>query len=84
MALLRRSEGATILALTEATGWLPHTTRAALTGIRKRGFAVVSERSGAGDSVYRLGELQQGEFASKKERGPIAPPRRKATTKRAA
>jgi hypothetical protein len=28
MALLRRSEGVTVMALTEATGWLPHTTRA--------------------------------------------------------
>jgi hypothetical protein len=37
--LLQRSEGATILTLTEATGWLPHTTRVALTGLRKRGGA---------------------------------------------
>jgi Protein of unknown function (DUF3489) len=35
--LLQRSDGATIPNLTEATGWLPHTTRAALTGLRKRG-----------------------------------------------
>ena len=28
------------LPLAEATGWIPHTTRAALTGLRKRGFAV--------------------------------------------
>ena len=52
--LLRRSDGATILQLTEATGWLPHTTRAALTGLRKRGYAVVRERAGVGDSVYRI------------------------------
>ena len=52
--LLLRSNGATILDLTEATGWLPHTTRAALTGLRKRGFAVVRERVGGGDSVYRI------------------------------
>ena len=38
--LLQRTDGATILQLTEATGWLPHTTRAALTGLRKRGYAV--------------------------------------------
>ena len=30
--LLQRSDGATVPNLTEATGWLPHTTRAALTG----------------------------------------------------
>jgi Protein of unknown function (DUF3489) len=32
--LLRRANGATIVDLTQATGWLPHTTRAALTGLR--------------------------------------------------
>src|SRR6202030_318431 len=40
--------------LTQATGWLPHTTRAALTGLRKRGYTVIRERIGAGDSVYRV------------------------------
>jgi Protein of unknown function (DUF3489) len=54
--LLQRSDGATILNLTEATGWLPHTTRAALTGLRKRGYGVVRERIGAGDSVYRISD----------------------------
>lgn len=52
--LLRRADGATIPDLTEATGWLPHTTRAALTGLRKRGYAVIRERIGAGDSIYRI------------------------------
>ena len=35
LALLHRTEGATLAELVEATGWLPHTTRAALTGLRK-------------------------------------------------
>jgi Protein of unknown function (DUF3489) len=52
--LLQRSDGATIRNLTEATAWLPHTTRAAFTGLRKRGYAVVRARVGAGDSVYRI------------------------------
>jgi hypothetical protein len=51
--LLQRSDGATISNLIEATGWLAHTTRAALTGLRKRGYAVVRERVD-GDSVYRI------------------------------
>jgi hypothetical protein len=42
--------------LTQATGWLPHTTRAALTGLRQRGYAVFRERIGAGDSVYRISD----------------------------
>ena len=54
--LLRRADGATIIDLTQATGWLPHATRAALTGLRKRGYAVIRERIGAGDSVYRISD----------------------------
>jgi hypothetical protein len=51
---LQRAAGATLIDLTQATGWLPHTTRAALTGLRKRGYAVIRERIGAGGSVYRI------------------------------
>jgi len=54
--LLRRADGATIVDLTQAAGWLPHTTRAALTGLRKRGYAVIRERIGAGDTVYRISD----------------------------
>src|SRR5271165_471646 len=50
--LLRREDGATVEQLAAAMGWLPHTTRAALTGLRKRGFAIdrrkaKDERAGA-------------------------------------
>ena len=38
--LLWREQGATIGELIAATGWLPHTTRAALTGLRKKGHAI--------------------------------------------
>jgi len=54
---LQRVDGATIIDLTQATGWLPHTTRAALTGLRKRGYAVTRERVGAGSSIYRISDL---------------------------
>ena len=53
---LERADGATIVDLTQATGWLPHTTRAALTGLHKRGYAVIRERITAGDSVYRISD----------------------------
>ena len=56
IAHLKRADGATIVDLTQATGWLPHTTRAALTGLRKRGYAVIRDRIGAGDSVYRISD----------------------------
>ena len=38
--MLERDAGATIYELVAATGWLPHTTRAALTGLRKRGLEI--------------------------------------------
>jgi hypothetical protein len=41
VAMLSRSEGATLAELVAATDWLPHTTRAALTGLRKKGHAIV-------------------------------------------
>lgn len=53
LALLQRTDGASLSELIAATGWLPHTTRAALTGIRKKGHAV--ERSKRGDDTcYRI------------------------------
>ncbi len=55
IALLGRAEGATIGELVETTGWLPHTTRAALTGLRKRGFALSADRTDrAHGSIYRI------------------------------
>jgi len=55
VALLRRDRGATIDELIDATGWLPHATRAALTGLRKRGFAVAIDRSDKErGSTYRI------------------------------
>jgi hypothetical protein len=43
--LLQSDAGATLDELIAATDWLPHTTRAALTGLRKRGYPVSRERS---------------------------------------
>ena len=44
LELLQRDCGATLEELIAATDWLPHTTRAALTGLRKRGCAVTIDR----------------------------------------
>jgi len=49
LSLLRRPEGATLAELTEATGWLSHTTRAALTGLRKKGHVI--EKTKRGDTT---------------------------------
>lgn len=40
LSLLKRSGGATLAELVQATGWLPHTTRAALTGLKKKGHTI--------------------------------------------
>ncbi len=40
IALLSRPDGATLAELIAATDWLPHTTRAALTGLRKKGYRI--------------------------------------------
>ena len=39
-----RDEGATLDQMIAATGWLPHTTRAALTGLKKKGFVISSDK----------------------------------------
>lgn len=55
LQLLRREDGATLAELVEATGWLPHTTRAALTGLRKKGHSLEkTKRSDA--TCYRIVE----------------------------
>lgn len=55
LELLQRDCGATLKELIAATGWLPHTTRAALTGLRKRRYAVTIERSDKErGSAYRI------------------------------
>lgn len=51
---LSTKSGATLEALTLATGWLPHTTRAALTGLRKRGFTIELTRKEGHASSYRI------------------------------
>ena len=41
--LLRRTGGASLAELVAATGWQPHTTRAALTGLRKKGHTIAKD-----------------------------------------
>lgn len=55
--LLEREEGATLDELVAATGWLPHTTRAALTGLRKKGRTIdKAKRDNA--TCYRIAAEQ--------------------------
>ena len=54
--LLASDDGATLDAMCVATRWLPHTCRAFLTGLRKKGKAIDREKREDGTSVYRFGE----------------------------
>ena len=51
-ALLIRDEGATLDEMIALTGWLPHTTRAALTGLRTKGYVIDSDKTD-GMRTYR-------------------------------
>ena len=50
IALLQRKEGTTLDEMVAVTGWLPHTTRAALTGLKRKGHTITSEKA---DDVRR-------------------------------
>lgn len=58
IAKLEREQGATLAEMVEATGWLPHTTRAALTGLKKRGQVITKDKR---DDVtcYRIAKAAQ-------------------------
>jgi hypothetical protein len=59
--LLQGNDGVTLAELVANTGWLPHTARAALTGLRKRGYAVVIDRADkARGSVYQIEPSKMG------------------------
>jgi hypothetical protein len=64
VAMLSRREGATLDDLIAATGWLPHTTRAALTGLRQKGLCLERSKSEGEPAVYRIRDTaDQGQAA---------------------
>ena len=52
--LLRRGKGATLPELQDATAWQPHSVRAFLSGLRKKGEVLVKEQRKSGDTAYRM------------------------------
>lgn len=44
--LLSRDGGATLEALSTTVGWLPHSTRAFMTGLKKKGYVLDSSKVG--------------------------------------
>lgn len=58
IGLLTREKGATLEQMVAATGWLPHTTRAALTRLKKKGHALDSSKA-VGVRTYRISSAAQ-------------------------
>ncbi len=55
MLMLSQESGVTVQEISEAMGWLAHTTRATLTGLRKRGVHIIRlTREGERSSSYRI------------------------------
>ncbi len=54
VGLLGREQGATLDELVAATGWLPHTTRAALTDLRRRGYSLQKGDREGGGRAYSI------------------------------
>ena len=52
VALLSRKSGVTLAKASETLGWQKHTTSAAITGLRKRGYVVQRNERKNSDSVY--------------------------------
>ncbi|MCU0891177.1 MAG: DUF3489 domain-containing protein [Sandarakinorhabdus sp.] len=52
--LLRRPRGATISELCAATQWHPHSVRALLSGMRKKGARLVRDTRKSGEGSYRI------------------------------
>jgi hypothetical protein len=50
--LLCRADGAGVSELMTQTGWLAHSLRAALTGLRKEGFDITRSRNADGETTY--------------------------------
>lgn len=52
--LLTRAKGASLTEITEATGWQPHSARAFMTGLRKKGHELVRECRTSGETCWRI------------------------------
>ena len=54
IGMLERPEGACVTEIGQRLGWLPHTVRAAITGLRHAGREVTRGTDENGRSIYRL------------------------------
>ena len=55
IGLLKNAKGSDVTTLSQELGWQHHSTRAALTGLRKAGFTIERTQSkGSATSIYRI------------------------------
>ena len=54
IALLHREQGAPLAEMTKLFGWLPHSVRAAMTGLRRDGHYIIREKGEDGLAQYRM------------------------------
>ena len=54
LKLLSRPSGATIEQLQKVTSWKPHSIRAAITGLRKKGHEIQRDKNAKGVTTYCL------------------------------
>ena len=54
LKLLSRAKGATLAEIMEATAWQPHSTRAFLTGLRKKGKVLLRVSLPTGETNWRI------------------------------
>ncbi len=52
--LLSRNRGASLGEIMSATQWQPHSSRAFLTGLRKKGMTLLKETRRDGETSYRI------------------------------
>ena len=56
IAMLNRAKGASIDEICKATKWQKHSTRAFLTGLRKKGLVIIREQRGEEGTAYRIAQ----------------------------
>jgi len=58
--ILARARGATLSDIVTETDWQPHSARAFLSGLRKRGTVLVKEERRTGETSYRIDKAGLG------------------------
>ncbi len=58
--VLSRARGATLAEIVAETNWQPHSARAFLSGLRKRGTVLLKEERKSGETSYRIDQPKRG------------------------